>query len=155
MIHFTHCSDLFFLFPKVMIFLRGNLWGTLWFLCLMLPLAQGLRLCVWAASTCWCLCLSPVPCSSWPPGLASHFMAASCRESRPWGKEPSMATLLMSRPYELKEAAHGHFKVVHFTIHMIMSEKELKQKAAVLPAQPGVPVYTILLNVTLWAVKNS
>lgn len=115
-----------------MIFLRGNLWRTLWFLCLMLPLAQGLRLCVWAASTCWCLCLSPVPCSSWPPGLASHFMAASCKESRPWGKEPSMATLLMSRPYELKGAGlKRHFKVVHFTIRLIMSEKELKQKAAV------------------------
>lgn len=102
--HFTRWSNLFFLFPEVMIFLRGNLWRTLWFLCLMLPLAQGLHLCAWAASTCWCSCLSPVPCSSWPPGLASHFMAASYKESRPWGREPSMATLLMSRPYELKGA---------------------------------------------------
>lgn len=67
-----------------------------------------------------------------------------------------MATLLMSRPYELKGAGlRRHFKVVRFTIRLIMSEKELKQKAAVLPAQPGVPVYTLLRNVTLWSVTNS
>lgn len=98
----TKLKELFFS-PQVMIFLRESLWRTLWFLCLTSPLARGLRLCAWAASTCWCSCLSPVPCSNWPPGLASRFTAASCRGSRPWGKGPSTATLSMSRPYELTD----------------------------------------------------
>lgn len=50
--------------PQVMISSRGSLSRTLWFPYPMLPPAQGLHLCVWVASTCWCLCLSSVPCSS-------------------------------------------------------------------------------------------
>lgn len=67
-------------------------------------LAQGNRPYAWAASTCWWSCLSLVPCSSWPPGLASHFTGASCKASRPWDKGPNMASSLMSRPYELHTA---------------------------------------------------
>ena len=90
--------------PQVTIFSIGNRWRTLWLPCLTLPPAQGLRLFAWAASTCWCSCLSPVPCSSWPPGPASHFTAANCKGSRPWGSRPSTATSSMSRPYEQSEA---------------------------------------------------
>lgn len=110
---------------QVMIFLRGSLLRIPWFLCLTLPLVWGLLLCVWAASTCWCLCLSLVPFSSWLPGLASRFTAASCRGSRPWGRAPSRAISLMSRPYEVAEndlKLHTDtFQIILLTIHLARS----------------------------------
>lgn len=131
--------------PQVMIFSKGNPWRTLWFLCLMLPPALGSRLCAWAASTCWCLCLSPVPCSSWPPGLASRFTAASCKGSRPWDKERNTATLSMSRPYELKRAARSCTQTLLQFYNLF--EKRIKQEAARMSSAWCAQIWTSTLHV--------
>lgn len=84
-----------------MIFSKGNRRRTLlWMYCQ----AQGRLRCVWAASTCWCLCPSPAPCFNWPPGRASPCTGASCRASRAPGRARNMAAWWTLRPFDLDGA---------------------------------------------------
>lgn len=120
---------------QVMIFSRGSQWRTLWSPCRTWTPAQGLRRCVWAASTCWCSFPSPALCCSWPPGHASPCMAASYKASSCCGRGRSTATSSTSRPSEaagrLLEAHTRRnlpyfYSEILFDIYILTCDQKLK-----------------------------